>query len=200
MVSPDAGTEVWLWNWWGLALGFALLAMGIPLSSPGLFGLLAHVMGQDFPWWVAGAVAGGATVLGHAASYLVFARFGQPILAALAARIPPLGLSVDRLRSLLADTRAWLAVLALRWVGLGYAQVFWVLATAGTRQPALLGLLFLNDVIWAFLWTYGAAGLLAGVPGARRWLAPGAAALVVLSFLGGAWAVYRWLARTARRP
>ncbi|GAB6876643.1 hypothetical protein JCM13210_13700 [Thermaerobacter litoralis] len=197
MAPPDSGTDTCVWTWSALAMGFALLAAGVPGSSLGLFGLLADVAEQKgVPWWVAGAMAGAATVMGHGASYLFFAHFGQPVLSALSTKIPHLGVAVHRLRLLLAQDRPLLALLALRWVGLGYTQVFWLLATAGIGRPSWLGLLFLNDWLWALIWTYMAAGLVRTVPGAGEWLVPGAAALVVFSLVAGAWGVVRYLRRS----
>lgn len=182
-------------------MGFALLAAGVPLSSVALFGLLADVAGQrGVPWWVAGIEAGVATILGHGASYLFFAHFGQPALSILTTKAPHLLAVVDRLRLVLAGDRPWLALLALRWIGLGYAQLFWLLATMGINRPALLGLLFLNDLVWALVWTYGAAGFLDAVPWVGGWLTTGAALLLILSAVGGAWAVYRQFRRSGPGP
>lgn len=192
--------DVSLLIWSTLVAGFALVAAGVPLSSFALFGLLADVAERSgVPWWVGGAVAGAATALGHGATYLFFAHFGQPVLSVLAARVPQLVVLMDRLRLVLAHDWAWAILLSLRWVGFGYAQVFWILATAAIRRPVLLGLLFLNDFLWALSWTYAAAYLLEAVPGAAEWVTPWATVLLVLSLAGGAWEVYRHLRRTARK-
>ena len=200
MASPDPGMDVSLLIWSTLVAGFALVAAGVPLSSFALFGLLADVTERSgVPWWVGGAVAGAATALGHGASYLFFAHLGRPVLSFLAARVPQLVVPVDRLRLVLAHDWAWATLLFLRWVGFGYAQVFWALAMAAIRRPVLLGLLLINDFLWALVWTYAVAGLLEAVPGTAEWVTPGAALLLVLSLVGGAWGVYRHLRRTARR-
>lgn len=188
MEPLDRVTDPYLWTWPALVVGFALLAAGVPVSSLGLFGLLADVSERNgIPWWVAGAIAGTATVMGHGVSYLFFAHVGPPLLSVLSTRIPHVGVAVHRLRRLLAQDRPWPALLTLRWVGLGYAQVFWVLATAAIHRPSWLGLLFLNDLLWALVWTYVAAGLLRTVAGAAEWLVRGAAVLLVFSLAVGTW-------------
>ncbi|BDG59568.1 hypothetical protein [Caldinitratiruptor microaerophilus] len=199
MALPEwaAGLPPWAASWAGLATGFALLAAGFPLSSLALFGLLAGTAAQSgTPWWVAGTLAGAATALGHGASYAVFARLGPPFLQAVAAWIPALAVPVGSLRLVLARRRPWLPLFLLRWVGLGYTQVFWVLGATGGGRPALLAFLLLNDLVWGLVWAYGSVDLVVAAPPIGRWLTLGALALLAMSLVAGSWQFYR----SRRRP
>ncbi|MDI3317380.1 MAG: hypothetical protein QJR14_07175 [Bacillota bacterium] len=194
MGLPDggAGLSPGLAAWAGLAVGFALMAAGIPLSSLALFGLLAGLASESHvPWWWAGGLAGVATALGHAASYVLFARLGPPFLEAVARGIPGLALLVSRLEPILARRQPRLSLLLLRWIGLGYTQLFWILAATGTGRPALLALLLLDDLAWALAWAYGTIALLIAAPEIGRWLSTGALVLLVLSLAAGSWRLVR---------
>ncbi|MBX5464609.1 MAG: hypothetical protein IRZ26_03530 [Clostridia bacterium] len=194
MGLPDgcAGLSPDLAAWASLAVGFALMAAGLPLSSLALFGLLAGLASESHvPWWWAGVLAGVATARGHVASYVLFAHLGPSFLETVARWIPGLALLVSRLQPLLARRKPWSSLLLLRWIGLGYTQLFWILAATGMVRPALLALLLLDDLAWALAWAYGTIALLIAVPEAGRWLSTGALALLVLSLAAGSWRLVR---------
>lgn len=162
----------WVPEYAGLALGFFLLAIGFPLSSLALFGALGGLAAQTgLPWWVAGALAGVTTALGHWFAYVAFARLGQPYLHVLTARFPSLAPLIARLGLLLEHKRPWWTLFVLRWIGPGYAQVFWVLGATGTRWPRLMAFFLVTDFTWGLIWTYATVGLPAGLPcGGRKFI------------------------------
>ncbi|MFO7173715.1 MAG: hypothetical protein DIU70_012245 [Bacillota bacterium] len=187
-----AGLPPWAAGWAGLAAGFALLAAGLPLSSLALFGLLAGLAAASgTPWWAAGALAGAATAAGHGITYAAFARLGLSFLSAVARWMPALAGQVEKLGHLLGRPGSWPLLFLLRWVGLGYTQVFWLLGATRGGRPALLVFLLLNDLLWALVWAYGAVALVAALPTIRDWLTRGALALLAGSTLAGGWQVFR---------
>lgn len=193
------GLSAWAGSWAGLAAGFALLAAGLPLSSLALFALLAATAAQTgTPWWAAGSLAGAATALGHGITYAVFARLGPPFLQAVTAWMPALAAPVGSLRLVLARRYPWLPLFLLRWVGLGYTQVFWVLGATGAGRPTLLAFLLLNDLVWGLVWAYGTVGLAAAAPAIGRCLTVGAMALLAATLVAGSWHLYRSRRRGVR--
>lgn len=175
-------------GWTVLASGFALLAAGFPLSSLALFGFLAvWAMKTHTPWWAAGVLAGTATALGHVASYVAFARLGPSLLHLAIHRVPILAGPVSRLRLILASRQPWPSLLLLRWVGVGYAQVFWVLGALGIGGPPLLALLLVNDLVWGLVWAYATLGLVTAAPVVGQLLSLGALVVLVTSVVAGAW-------------
>lgn len=190
--GPEAGLPPWTGGWAGLAAGFALLAAGFPLSSLALFGLLAGLAAASgTPWWAAGALAGAATAAGHGITYAAFAGLGPPFLAAVTRWMPALAGPLENLRDLLGRPGSWPLLFLLRWVGLGYTQVFWLLGATRSGRPALLAFLLLNDLLWGLAWTYGTVALVAALPAIRAWLTRGALALLAGSVLAGGWQLYR---------
>jgi hypothetical protein len=63
-----------------------------------------------------------------------------------------------------------LALILLRWVGVGYSQVFWVLGASGHDASGTLRILFLNDIVWAIAWSFGLTKLLIDAPLIGRYL------------------------------
>lgn len=101
-------------------------------------------------------------------------------------------------RRVLARRRPWLPLILLRWVGLGYTQVFWVLGATGAGRPTLLAFLLLNDLVWGLVWAYGTVGLVAAAPAIGRWLTLGALAWLVVTLVVGCWRLCRPRRRSVR--
>lgn len=129
---------------------------------------------SGLPWGAAASLAWLATLTGHALAYGFFRLSGKGLMAVALRLMPPAEASLDRLRGLLAgaDRRAVPtgALLALRWVGLGYAQLFWLMGAfrLGTARVALF--LAVNDLVWAAVWAYGLVTLRLAAPTLSRWI------------------------------
>lgn len=174
--------------WAVLALGFALLAGGVPLSSFALFTSMAAVSATSgFPWWAAGTMAGLATALGHWGVHTVFALLGPRFPRSILERWPSFVPSVSAVRRILVGRGAWQHLLLLRWVGLGYSQAFWLLGAAGAASRSLLVGLLVNDLIWAMVWAYGTNALALAVPALTRQLTYGALFLMAATMLMAFW-------------
>lgn len=180
--------------WGALAAAFALLAAGVPLSSLALFALLGPLAERtSAPWWMAAAVTALATFTGHAATYGLFFLGGPRLTAAAARWLPGLTLLFGRLSGFLAGAQPWLTLASLRWVGVGYAQVFWLMGAMRQRHGGLWLLFTVNDAAWALVWTYGTVRLSVAAPGLARLQVAAAAALL----LAGAAAAYIRMRRGA---
>lgn len=62
------------------------------------------------------------------------------------------------------------ALILLRWVGVGYSQVFWVLGASGHDASGTIRILFLNDIFWAIAWSFSLTKLLIDAPLIGRYL------------------------------
>jgi hypothetical protein len=59
-----------------IGIGFLLMAGGLPISSPAMFGFLMNLAHDEgWPWLFAGLFVGFFTVAGHAISYAAFRQF-----------------------------------------------------------------------------------------------------------------------------
>lgn len=177
------------------ATGFALVAAGSPLPAPALFTMLATwTVNRGLAWWWSALLAGLATVAGHLATYATFGVASGNLLGRWFGSAPAKAV-LRRLRPLCARPEAWWVLSVWRWVGAGYAQVFWVLgAVPGSRKrrAALLAFLGLNDLLWAAGWTYGLVSLQLSVPGLAVWMNRAALAILGVGVLIG---TYKVLAR-----
>ncbi|MBT9259938.1 MAG: hypothetical protein KM310_09345 [Clostridiales bacterium] len=109
----------------------------------------------------------------------------------MTAWMPALSAPVGRLRLILASRYPWVPLFLLRWVGLGYTQVFWVLGATRVGGPVLLAFLLLNDLVWGLVWAYATVGIAIAAPAMGRWLTVGAVALLAATFVAGSWQLYR---------
>ncbi|MGE5592581.1 MAG: hypothetical protein ACM3X3_02710, partial [Betaproteobacteria bacterium] len=127
-------TTAWVPSVAFLGGGFFLMAVGVPISSLAMFSFVAVAMqAERWSWVYAALMVGFFTAAGHVGSYAVFRAAGRPLIDTLARRRPPLSRVLARLKTSVSRGR-WRAVLglfALRWVGVGYSQVFWVLGVLG---------------------------------------------------------------------
>ncbi len=182
--------------------GFFLMAAGVPISSLAMFGLLAGAMrAHGWPWGFIALVVAFFTAAGHAGTYAFFRAAGEPFLRALLRRRPGLSRAVAHFETLCrSGAKASLGLLAARWVGAGYSQIFWILGALGGDRSAALRRLFLADVLWAAAWTWAIARAASDVPSIARYLSAAGWALLGLSLSAAAagWAV-RLVRRRRRR-
>lgn len=199
-------------QWAFLSLGFFLVAIGIPISSFGLFALLAGLtLAHGVLWHDSAFLAGTATALGHASSYFLFRFFGKKALPRIRNLWPNNARLIDRIVRILHHGHARNAscyrtrtgalkflpfLLALRWIGGGYSQVFWALGILERPPRPWFYALVVNDFAWTFFWTYFFVFLSEKVPAVTSSLSRAGAALVGLTVVISAAAVLRVLVKT----
>jgi hypothetical protein len=169
-----------------IGIGFLLMAGGVPISSPAMFGFLAGAAHDNgWSWLFAGLFVSFFTVAGHAMCYAVFRQFGHSFWNTIVRRYPGILRAVSRIRLSSAQDRSFdPALLLLRWIGVGYSQVFWMLGLSGRDASSTLRILFLADLLWAGAWSFGLTKLLVDAPLVGRYLTRFGWALLILSLAG----------------
>lgn len=166
------------------------MAAGVPIPSPIVFGFLASTAEKSgWPWLFAGLYAGFFTVSGHAACYMVFRQFGSFIRDRIVNRYPIVSEIFSRISYLKLDNpkkdiKSTFTFFLLRWIGVGYSQVFWVLGLSGHDALDTLRILFLSDIIWACVWSFGLTKLLISAPLINRYLTRFGWILLILGLFG----------------
>jgi len=161
-------------QWGMLSLAFFLIALGFPLSTFALFALLVNLIySRHAPWYQAALLAAGTTSLGHLSAYYLFSLLGPNTLGRIKKAWPKGAKLIDEAINLIkryqeppntserknggSPSRSWrtlLVLLALRWVGGGYSQVFWILGMFRTKTHKVIYPLIINNFAWAAVWTY----------------------------------------------
>ncbi|HCD42109.1 MAG: hypothetical protein QM391_03465 [Bacillota bacterium] len=168
-----------------IGIGFLLMAGGLPISSPAMFGFLMNLAHDEgWPWLFAGLFVGFFTVAGHAISYAAFRQFRPFIWNRVIRRYPSVLRVVSRIRPGKEKGAFNPALLLLRWIGVGYSQVFWVLGLSGDDASRTLRILFLADLLWASVWSFALTKLLVGAPVVGRYLTGFGWALLIFSAVG----------------
>lgn len=146
--------------------GFFLMASGVPISSLAMFGFLATVIReQGWSWGYAALVVGFFTAAGHAGSYAFFRAMGAPIVDRIARGHPGLSRASARFEALCNSRgRTNLGLVAARWIGSGYSQLFWLLGALRRECSATLRVLFLADILWAGTWAWAITRLTRDIP------------------------------------
>lgn len=164
------------------------MAGGVPISSPAMFTFLANAAKTSgWSWLFAGLFVSFFTVAGHAVCYVVFRQFGPFVWKKIVKRYPGILKTVSRVSSRLSRAKSKPfdpALLLLRWIGVGYSQVFWVLGLSGFDASGTLRILFLADILWASVWSFSLTKLLADAPLIGRYLTGFGWALLLLSLAG----------------
>ncbi len=175
------------------------MAAGVPISPLAMFGLLASTASaRGWPWGYSALVVAFFTTAGHAGGYALFHAVGPTLLERLMRRQPALARAASRFEAACAHGRqASLGLLAARWIGSGYSQLFWLLGALGGECSAVLRRLFLADLIWAGTWAWAVTRFAADVPGVARYLWVGGWALLAAFFLFVAirWVVLQYIGR-----
>jgi hypothetical protein len=169
-----------------IGIGFLLMAGGVPISSPAMFGFLASTVHDNgWSWLFAGLFVSFFTVVGHAISYAAFRQFGPSVWNEIVRRYPGILRTVSRTKLGSAQGKPFdPALLLLRWIGVGYSQVFWMLGLSGHDASSTLRILFLADIFWAGVWSFGLTKLLVDAPLVGRYLTRFGWALLILSLAG----------------
>lgn len=170
-----------------IGIGFFLMAGGVPISSLAMFGFLANttkVMGWS--WIFAAMFVSLFTVVGHAMFYVVFRQLGSPFRNRLVKRYPGILKAVSRIKLTRAQGKPSFdpAHFLLRWIGVGYSQVFWMLGLSGHDASLALRFLFLTDILWASVWSFGLTKLLVDAPVISRYLTRFSWVLLIAGVLG----------------
>jgi hypothetical protein len=72
-----------------IGIGFLLMAGGVPISSPAMFGFLASTVHDNgWSWLFAGLFVSFFTVAGHAMCYAAFRKFGPSVWSKIVRRYP----------------------------------------------------------------------------------------------------------------
>ncbi|HHX26385.1 MAG TPA: hypothetical protein GX721_06920 [Firmicutes bacterium] len=169
-----------------IGIGFLLMAGGVPISSPAMFGFLASTVHDNgWSWLFAGLFVSFFTVAGHAMCYAAFRKFGPSVWSKIVRRYPGMLGAISRIRLSGAQGKPFdPALLLLRWIGVGYSQVFWMLGLSGHDASSTLRILFLADIFWAGVWSFGLTKLLVDAPLVGRYLTRFGWALLILSLAG----------------
>ena len=124
-----------------------------------------------------------SSVAGHAVCY---AAFGQSsLLSGTIVKALSRLQRLSHIRGLIAQGKPFNpALLLLRWIGVGYSQVFWVLGLSGSDASGTLRILFLADILWANVWMFGLTKLLVDAPLISKYLTRFGWALLLLSLAG----------------
>jgi hypothetical protein len=169
-----------------IGAGFFLMAGGVPISSPAMFGFLANAAKTSgWSWLFSGLFVSLFTVAGHAVCYAAFRQFGPSVWNTIVKRYPGISATSSHIRGLIAQGKPFNpALLLLRWIGVGYSQVFWVLGLSGSDASGTLRILFLADILWANVWMFGLTKLLVDAPLISKYLTGLGWALLLLSLAG----------------
>jgi hypothetical protein len=169
-----------------IGIGFLLMAGGVPISSPAMFGFLAGAAHDSgWSWLFAALFVGLFTVAGHAMCYAAFRQFGPSVWNKAIRRYPGISRILSRIRLRSAQGRSFdPALLLLRWIGVGYSQVFWVLGLSERDASSTLRILFLADLLWAGVWSFGLTKLLVDAPLVGMYLTRFGWGLLILSLAG----------------
>ncbi|HHY32411.1 MAG TPA: hypothetical protein GX515_05180 [Firmicutes bacterium] len=183
--------------------GFFLMAVGVPISSLAMFSFAAAAMrAERWPWAYTALLVGFFTAAGHVSSYAVFRAAGRHLMDTLARRLPSLSRVLAYLKASASRgrPRAVLGLFALRWVGVGYSQVFWVLGALGDDGERTLRALVVTDVIWAATWSWALARIVADVPKLGQYMALAGWVLLGVGVLAvSVREAVRWLGRRSGR-
>ena len=176
-----------------IGAGFFLMAGGVPISSPAMFSFLANAAKvSGWSWLFAGLFVSLFTVAGHAVCYALFRQFGPSLWDKIVKRYPGVLKTVSRIGLNSAENKPFdPALLLLRWIGIGYSQVFWVLGLSGFDASGILRILFLADILWASVWSFGLTKLLVDAPLIGKYLTKFGWGLLFLSL--AAYALKRFL-------
>ncbi|MCR4401448.1 MAG: hypothetical protein NUW12_01510 [Firmicutes bacterium] len=186
----DTIATAWVPSITFLGGGFFLMAVGVPISSLAMFSFLAIAMqARGWSWLYSALVAGFFTAAGHAGSYVVFRAAGNPIFERLARRQPEASRVLARLKAAIGrgHPRVALELFALRWVGAGYSQVFWLLGVLGSGTANTVRNLLLADLLWAATWSWALANVIPDAPALARhmsvagWVLLGAGVLAAVA-------------------
>ncbi|MDI7246672.1 MAG: hypothetical protein QME92_04265 [Bacillota bacterium] len=162
------------------------MAVGVPISSLSMFSFLAVSMqARGWSWAYAALIAGFFTAVGHAGSYAAFRAAGPVIVGRISRRRPALARASSRLEVAIraGGGRAALGLVALRWVGVGYSQVFWFLGALGGKAAYTVRMLLVADLLWAATWSWALANIVADVPVLAEHMATVGWALAALGLL-----------------
>lgn len=198
----ESAATAWVPSVAFLGGGFFLMAVGVPISSLAMFSFLAIAMqARGWSWMYAALMVGFFTAAGHAGSYAVFRAAGPPIIEAIARGRPAVSRASARLAAALRGrrSRAAMGLFALRWVGAGYSQMFWFLGALGGGSSNTVRTLLLADLLWAVVWAWALANIIADAPRLAEYMSVAGWALLLFGVAAGAArGAVSWLRRVLR--
>lgn len=138
----------------GVFLGFTLEGFGLPVPMELLYSIVGNMINQGrIHYWQGTLIAFAGTLVGNSIGYYIGFRGGRALTGYLAKvfNIPD---------ESLCKFEGWFkkhglkALFAIRWTGLGYAQLTWFCGLERVPFLRFLAVAAIADLLWAAFWTY----------------------------------------------